>query len=578
MKSVATILYVEDDPLLRCANITYLSNLGFHTLEAENGLKAWEIFQQKSPDLVLTDLRMPVMDGMELLAKITVESPGTPVIILSGVGTMDDVIEAMRLGACDYLTKPVLEMSYLLHAIKKALLRSKILHDSLNYQQLLEQTFGEKTKKLEDELQGRKKIEKLVLNAKQELERTIDAMPEMIALLDLEQRIVRVNRPMATAMGLTPAEAIGIKCYSCMHSKKCPPDQCPHLQMLQDKQPHTVEIYEELFNCDLEVIVIPRLGPDGITLIGSIHIARDITARKKAEQEQKKLQSQMLHNQKLESVGQLASGIAHEIKAPLEHVGTNIEFLDEAIHDVRSLIDRLPILLKAKEENALTPQLFQDVRQAMHDIDWAYLSSAVSIAVQQSQDTVKRISSIVQEIEDFSQPAGKEMVLTNINSLVLTSIHVTTNEWEDVAEIETDLDANLPSIYCLSDELGQVILNMLMNAIHAISDKLGADPAGQTGTIGISTKHDGEWVELRISDTGIGIPEEIRQRIFDPFFTTKEVGKGTGQGLAIVHDVVVGKHQGNISLVSEVGVGTSFIIRLPQKRANAADGAACAPA
>jgi signal transduction histidine kinase len=146
---------------------------------------------------------------------------------------------------------------------------------------------------------------------------------------------------------------------------------------------------------------------------------------------------------------------------------------------------------------------------------------------------------------------------------------VATNEWKYVAEIKTDLDPTLPSIQCLANELGQVILNMLVNAAHAIGDKLGDNPEGQKGLITLTTRKEEKWVELRISDTGSGIPEDIRQRIFDPFFTTKKVGKGTGQGLAIVHDVITGKHQGTITLESEVGAGTTFIIRLPQDGANA---------
>ncbi len=139
-----------------------------------------------------------------------------------------------------------------------------------------------------------------------------------------------------------------------------------------------------------------------------------------------------------------------------------------------------------------------------------------------------------------------------------------TNEWKYVAEVKTDFDPDLHSIPCLSDELGQVILNMVVNAAHAIGEKLGDNPEGQKGRITLVTRQDDKWVELRISDTGAGIPEAIRQRVFDPFFTTKKVGKGTGQGLAIVHDVIVEKHQGAIALESEVGVGTTFIIRLPK--------------
>lgn len=564
MESVITVLYAEDDTLLRRTTVQYLNNLGFRTLEAKNGLEAWELFQQERPDLVLTDLRMPVMDGFELLTKVIAESPDTPIIILSGVGTMSDVIEALRLGAWDYLTKPIPEMDILLHSVDKALERSKMLRDSRQYQQLLEQTVRERTQKLEDELKERRKIEGLVIRAKQEWERTMDAMPDLIALLDLNQKMIRVNRPMAAAIGLTPAEAVGQQCYHCMHSTRCPPEQCPHLQMLTDGQPHTVEIYAERLGGTFEVIVVPRYDFDNTTLIGSIHIARNITARKEAEKAHKKLQSQLLHAQKLESVGQLAAGIAHEINTPTQYVGTNIDFIDEAFGYVNLLVEQLQTLLKAEEDGTLSAQQFKDARQAMDDSDWEYLSTELPHAIDQSRDGIKRVVSIVRAMKEFSHPGSKDKVSANLNAIIQTTIVVASNEWKYVAEIQTDFDPDLPSVECLTDELGQVVLNMLVNAAHAIGEKLGNNPEGQKGVISLTTRQDGEWVELRICDSGSGIPKEIQQRIFDPFFTTKKVGKGTGQGLAIVHDVISSKHQGTITLESEVGVGSTFIIRLPK--------------
>ncbi|MBU4394646.1 MAG: histidine kinase, partial [Proteobacteria bacterium] len=312
-----------------------------------------------------------------------------------------------------------------------------------------------------------------------------------------------------------------------------------------------------------EIIVVPRYAFDNTTLIGSIHIARNITARKEAEKEQKKLQSQLLHAQKLESVGQLAAGIAHEINTPTQYVGTNIDFLDDAFLDVSKLIDQFQALLKAEENGSLSPQQFKEARQALADADWDYLSTELPSAIGQSRDGIKRVTSIVRAMKEFSHPGSREKVSANLNAIIQTTITVATNEWKYVAEVKTDFDPNLPPVECLSDELGQVILNMIVNAAHAIAERLGANPEGQKGTITIATTQNEKWAELRISDTGAGIPKKIRGRVFDPFFTTKQVGKGTGQGLAIVHDVITEKHQGTITLKSEVGVGTTFIIRLP---------------
>ncbi|MBW6519556.1 MAG: PAS domain-containing protein [Desulfoarculaceae bacterium] len=318
----------------------------------------------------------------------------------------------------------------------------------------------------------------------------MDAMPDFIALLDVNQHIIQVNKPMAMAMGLTPAEAVGQTCYHCMHSKRCPPELCPHLQMLTDGQTHIVEIDEERLGGTFEVIVVPRYDVDNTTMIGSIHIARDITARKEAKKGQKKLQSQLRHAQKLESVGQLAAGIAHEINTPTQYVGTNIDFLDEAFRDVGKIIDHFQTLLKAEENGTLSPQQFQDASQALNDADWDYLSTEIPSAINQSREGIKRVTAIVRAMKEFSHPGSKDKVSVNLNTIIQTTITVTTNEWKYVAEIKTDLDPSLPSISCLVDEMGQVILNILVNAAHAIGEKLGDNPQGQKGVITLSTRQE----------------------------------------------------------------------------------------
>jgi signal transduction histidine kinase len=165
-------------------------------------------------------------------------------------------------------------------------------------------------------------------------------------------------------------------------------------------------------------------------------------------------------------------------------------------------------------------------------------------------------------MKEFSHPGENQKQLTDINHCIESTIVVARNEWKYVAELVTDLDPDLPMILCLPGDFNQVILNMIVNASHAIADtQAGAE--GGKGTITISSRRCDPWVEIRVADTGAGIPEAIRSRIFDPFFTTKKVGQGTGQGLAIAYSVVVDKHGGTLDFESQVGRGTSFIIRLP---------------
>jgi len=192
----------------------------------------------------------------------------------------------------------------------------------------------------------------------------------------------------------------------------------------------------------------------------------------------------------------------------------------------------------------------------------AYLTDEVPKDIQQTLEGVERDRNIVQAMKEFSHPVGKEETFINLNKAIQNTITVARNEWKYVAEMVTDFDPSLPLVSCLPGELNQVFLNMIINAAHAIADVVGDGSKGK-GTITVSTRHDGNWAEVRISDTGMGIPENIRSRIFDPFFTTKKVGKGTGQGLTISHSVIVDKHGGTIHFETEVGKGTTFIIRLP---------------
>jgi signal transduction histidine kinase len=164
-------------------------------------------------------------------------------------------------------------------------------------------------------------------------------------------------------------------------------------------------------------------------------------------------------------------------------------------------------------------------------------------------------------MKEFSHPA-REKTATDLNRAIQSTITVASNEWKYVADIEMDLDTNLPPVHCSPAEFNQVVLNIVVNAAHAIGDVVGDGGKGK-GKIRVRTRADGEWAVIEISDTGAGMPPHVQQRIFEPFFTTKEVGKGTGQGLAIAHNVIVDKHGGIIKVASAPAKGTTFTIRLP---------------
>ncbi len=194
-----------------------------------------------------------------------------------------------------------------------------------------------------------------------------------------------------------------------------------------------------------------------------------------------------------------------------------------------------------------------------------YLDEEIPRAIEQSLNGIDRVRKIIQSMKEFSHPGVEGMGQVDLNRAIESTITVATNEWKYVAEMETDFGPELPPVPCLPGELNQVVLNLIVNAAHAIADVVGEGEKGK-GTITISTRRDGEFVEIRIADTGTGIPEQTRAKIFDPFFTTKEAGKGTGQGLSMAQAVVVKKHGGTLDFETEIGKGTTFIIRMPLQR------------
>jgi signal transduction histidine kinase len=277
--------------------------------------------------------------------------------------------------------------------------------------------------------------------------------------------------------------------------------------------------------------------------------------------ERKQLQEQLLQAQKLESVGALAAGIAHEINSPTQYIGDNVRFLKDAFLDLKSLLANYQRLLSAAKNNALSSETVQEVWEAVEYIDTGYLLDEIPKAIDQTLEGVTRVSTIVSAMKEFSHPDIKEKVPLDLNRAISSTITVARNEWKYVAVMETEFDPSLPPVSCLPGEFNQVILNLLVNAAHAIAD-VARNGGPAMGKIKVQTLNCLEWVEIRIQDTGTGIPEKVQSRIFDPFFTTKEIGKGTGQGLAIARSVIINKHGGTIRFETEEGKGTTFIIRL----------------
>ncbi len=302
-------------------------------------------------------------------------------------------------------------------------------------------------------------------------------------------------------------------------------------------------------------LTINHLDDDHDCILGSTMIGADITDRKK-------LEIQLQQSQKMEAIGQLAAGIAHEINTPTQFVGDNTRFFQDAYEDLIQIIREYENLIDQAKSNALTGDLIAGAEKRIQDMDLAYLEDEIPVALEHTLKGVERITKIVQAMKIFSHPGMITKEPTDVNQEIEKTITISRNEWKYVAQMETDFDANLPAVPCFRAELNQVILNMIVNAAHAIAEA-NTKASSERGIIRIHTYQEDNWVKIRISDTGAGIPQEIRHKIFDLFFTTKGPGKGTGQGLAISHSVIVEKHKGTLDLESQEGKGTTFIIGLP---------------
>jgi signal transduction histidine kinase len=273
-------------------------------------------------------------------------------------------------------------------------------------------------------------------------------------------------------------------------------------------------------------------------------------------------QTRLLQVQKLESIGQLAAGIAHEINTPTQFVSDNITFLRGALEPLFRLFDLAQAVADAGQSQGFAPDAAAAFQAARDEADLEFLRDEIPQALLQSAEGLGRIATIVKAMKNFAHTSGDGIQPENLQAIVETASIVSRAEWKSVAELHLEADPNLPPVPCLRDEIGQLVLNLLVNSAHAIQERIDRGELAM-GEIVVSLGRNGQAAELRVADNGAGIPESIRDRVFDPFFTTKPVGVGSGQGLALAYSTVVERHKGQISFESEPGRGTCFLVRLP---------------
>lgn len=391
-----------------------------------------------------------------------------------------------------------------------------------------------------------------------QLIRIIEDIPEGLALCHPDGTIALHNQRLYTMIeeaGGAPhkADTFSAILQSCHAEPGDPPPS--------SKKSARVEPRSETIKClkGQSYFVRYRSISDDFTLV----TVSDVTEQQRAQGSEKRLEEERRQTQKLEAIGTLAGGIAHEINTPIQYIGDNIRFVTGVLPTLLSVANTVAaqgrFFNDSNEDRETVTAALNSAAQKCRELDLEFITEEAPLALEQALEGISVVSRIVLAMKEFSHPNLKNPVPFDLNHNLQNTITISRNEWKTCAEMHTDLDPDLPPVTGLPGDLNQVFLNLIVNAAHAIEDKFD----DQMGHINISTRQKDDYVEVRIADTGCGIPQTIRDKIFEPFFTTKDVKRGTGQGLTIAHDIVVRKHGGKITILDQQGGGTIFVIHIP---------------
>lgn len=500
------LLSIEDDYHVRRSIVHYFEDNNYQVFEADNGRQGLDLFQLAGPDVVLVDLRMPGLDGLDVIQAMVQRSPDTPIVVVSGTGVIDDAIKAVRAGAWDFVTKPIEDMAVLEHAVNKVLERARLLRENRDYQSHLEREVEARTA---------------------ELEHLYESSPVGIGLCDSQQRFVRINRKLAEIGGGDVSDGVH---QTIRQVVPCLADvlESLHQFICRSKEP--------ALNLEAHDGGSDRNSPSRSWLIsghpveltdrsmGVGFIVQDITDLRRQEERRLELERQLRHAQKMEAVGTLAAGIAHDFNNLLTGIAGYTEFVK----------DTLP-----EEHPARRP--LQVVEQAVHDASGITNSlltfSRKTVTAKSAVDMAKALHDTVDLM--------KHVLPASIQLRVLFAP-------DQPVYVKADLS-----------QIHQMIMNLLTNARDALPQGGSIDIDLQRMASSESTEEPlAESALLTVADNGMGMTPEVLSQVFNPFFTTKPRGKGTGLGMAMIH-AIVRDHQGQISIQSRPGEGTRIEIRLP---------------
>lgn len=556
------ILIVEDDRASRSLLYRFLTKMGHTVIEASDGQQALELMNLRPVRIVISDWMMPGMDGLDLCRHIRQASfDGYVYFIVATVRDRKaDLLTVFDAGADDYLCKP-LDFDEL---------RARVI-TGLRWIDL-------ETHHLQ--------LQRSLVQSRNKLRVAFNALEEKIVSLNPELMVVSVNKAGLNGLNLDVSKVVGRP----FHDFFNPYVEESVLRVLAEGKRHEFLLKEQRFDGMgyEKVVCVPVLNAAD-RVVNVVVVMKDVTEdyRKseeieslnqrlvnistqveakniKLEKTLKRLeqtQAQMIHSEKMASIGQLAAGVAHEINNPTGFVSSNLKTLAGYKTDIAKLIVKYQSIrdqvrngaFATDQAGGLSAQ-FEEVARFEETIDIDYLMTDISALIDDCRDGMERIKKIVMDLKDFAHPGNEEQQLVDINRSLDSTLNVVHNEIKYKATIDKSY-GKIPLIQAYPQQLNQVFMNIFINAAQAIE---------KCGSISIETSSCRDNVEVRISDTGCGISPENISKIFDPFFTTKEVGKGTGLGMHIAYNIVQ-KHHGTIQVNSRVGQGTTFTIQLPRE-------------
>jgi two-component system, NtrC family, sensor kinase len=525
------VLLVEENE----DHIILINNAFLRHAEKYRLTSAKNIFEAKKfvkeADIILTNLSLPDGSGVEFLKDRNIYD-NVPVIVLESFVDQETVVKLIKSGVMDYVNKSTEAFETLPEKIEKYI-------------------------ELRDLRMDRKKTS----DQQNKLSTAISHSSEAIVITDIKGNIEFVNPAFEKVTGYSSEEVLGKNpsmFKSGQHDKKFYENLWRTILSGKPWKGHFIDrrkdgsVYEE------DASISPVFG-DGGKIINFVALKRDVSDRINIE-------NQLRHAQKMEGIGTLAAGIAHEINTPLQYLHDNTLFIKDSLSSIFKAFDEAKKIVGScnMENPAEIEKKFTRMKEIFNNENLNYLTTEIPAAIGENENGIQIVRKIVMAMKNFSHPGMKTMQKADINEAIRSTITITKNVWKYSAEIETGFAEKLPEVTCHIADINQVFLNMITNSCDAIAEKNEKNGNSDTpGKIKVRTYCDEDFVHIEITDDGNGIPQAVIDKIFQPFFTTKQVGKGTGQGLALSYDIIVNKHNGKISVESEPGEGTKFTVSLP---------------